>query len=700
MQLATCFHRLFLTLLACTVFPATALATPDSAAIPEKTRQPQVSGLPVRYEAMPDARPFRTAVRSNNQTTFVRRDIIVRQENDALSIHFLCNPAIHLGVGITVREGTYSLRLERVPLQATYTIDIHVDEAALTLDKQTYAIGDTLMGYIDVKFTETVRNRGNPFTTRSGTSTTHESSSYYFKGPFSAVVRPVDFDPRDDASIATYTTLALAISELHDRGQASELRFRPDGSYEVTSLEERSSHGHDSFDTDNDPFADPRVDNGTGPLFIPVDDREMYDCTPIAALEAERQKIFADRGDPNLILWEVVWGIGPDCFYGTGCNDTLIMWFERGGKDDWRRLGYKRWEGRASFCEPTNEKNDEVQELERRAAQGETEAQYDLGHKYWRGWGVAADNGKALRWFWRAAKNDHAQAQLHLGRMFAAGHGVAINERKAEAWYQKAVAQGDAAMLRDLGCQYLFGRDAPQDDHKAMELFQKAADRGDVLGQHNMGFMYFNGRSVANDDRKAVEWFLKAANQGFDISQLALGEMYALGRGVVKNTRKAVALWKKAADQGNARAQYSLGEMYENGHGTAKDVRRAVEWYRQASKQGNEDAKKAMARFTEGALAALFDDEFLNLCKKGALQQIADALHKGANVAARDAHGRTPLMWALLLNPNPEVITILLELGADPKAKDDSGNMPIDYARNNEKLRDTDIFRKLEEMSR
>jgi hypothetical protein len=76
-------------------------------------------------------------------------------------------------------------------------------------------------------------------------------------------------------------------------------------------------------------------------------------------------------------------------------------------------------------------------------------------------------------------------------------------------------------------------------------------------------------------------------------------------------------------------------------------------------------------------------------------------------------------MWALVWSPQmaanidtynagiaadkvriPKVVMMLLELGADPKAKDDSGKMAIDYARENENLKETDAFRKLEKASR
>ena len=71
---------------------------------------------------------------------------------------------------------------------------------------------------------------------------------------------------------------------------------------------------------------------------------------------------------------------------------------------------------------------------------------------------------------------------------------------------------------------------------------------------------------------------------------------------------------------------------------------------------------------------------------------------EGADVNARDKRGKTALMWAAK-NPNPDVITTLLELGAGPKVYDNYGMMPMDYAKINRELENTEALRKLKEMT-
>jgi len=78
--------------------------------------------------------------------------------------------------------------------------------------------------------------------------------------------------------------------------------------------------------------------------------------------------------------------------------------------------------------------------------------------------------------------------------------------------------------------------------------------------------------------------------------------------------------------------------------------------------------------------------------------EVVEALLKaGAQVNVRDRYGLTPLMSAACLNQNPDVITILLKAGANGKAKSNEGKTAFDYAQDNEKLKDTDTYWKLNE---
>jgi ankyrin repeat protein len=74
-------------------------------------------------------------------------------------------------------------------------------------------------------------------------------------------------------------------------------------------------------------------------------------------------------------------------------------------------------------------------------------------------------------------------------------------------------------------------------------------------------------------------------------------------------------------------------------------------------------------------------------------------VNAGADIEAKTTDGETALIAAAMKCQNPEVITILLNLGADPNVKDNSGKKAIDYAKDNEKLKNTDAFWALNDAS-
>ena len=91
--------------------------------------------------------------------------------------------------------------------------------------------------------------------------------------------------------------------------------------------------------------------------------------------------------------------------------------------------------------------------------------------------------------------------------------------------------------------------------------------------------------------------------------------------------------------------------------------------------------------------------DFFELVKTGTPQSVQAAHDKGANVKARNNIRATPLMWAVRYN-QPEVITTLLNAGADLEARDSyyyEKTALMWAAEGNEKLKGTDASRQLQE---
>ena len=76
---------------------------------------------------------------------------------------------------------------------------------------------------------------------------------------------------------------------------------------------------------------------------------------------------------------------------------------------------------------------------------------------------------------------------------------------------------------------------------------------------------------------------------------------------------------------------------------------------------------------------------------------VAALTEGGADPNARAEHGVTPLHMAAARNPEPSVVAALIEAGVDPSARDKDGKTPFDYAKDNEALRGTDVYWRLNE---
>ena len=91
-----------------------------------------------------------------------------------------------------------------------------------------------------------------------------------------------------------------------------------------------------------------------------------------------------------------------------------------------------------------------------------------------------------------------------------------------------------------------------------------------------------------------------------------------------------------------------------------------------------------------GQCRRLCDEDFL---RTAGVADVQDELDRGADIAARDDAGWTPLHWAAANNTEPAIIALLLDGGADIAARADDGWTPCQVAQN--RNRETDIRRLL-----
>jgi aryl-phospho-beta-D-glucosidase BglC (GH1 family) len=96
-----------------------------------------------------------------------------------------------------------------------------------------------------------------------------------------------------------------------------------------------------------------------------------------------------------------------------------------------------------------------------------------------------------------------------------------------------------------------------------------------------------------------------------------------------------------------------------------------------------------------GDCEQLCDREFWESATPAAVKTLLAA---GADVQARVEGGWTPLHFAAGTSETPAVVKTLLDAGADPTAKDTAGQTPFDLMNKNVKLKDTDVYWRLNDL--
>jgi TPR repeat protein len=154
------------------------------------------------------------------------------------------------------------------------------------------------------------------------------------------------------------------------------------------------------------------------------------------------------------------------------------------------------------------------EEAKAESENGESDAQFALGQRYYEGEGVPQDFGEAVKWFRKAADLGNSKAQLMLGRCYYASEGLEKDYSEAVNWFRKAAEQGNATAQCLLGRCYQTGVGVDADVMGAVKWYRQAAEQGDANAQLRLGECYSKGEGVPKDQAEAEKWYNKAAAQG------------------------------------------------------------------------------------------------------------------------------------------------------------------------------------------
>ena len=160
-----------------------------------------------------------------------------------------------------------------------------------------------------------------------------------------------------------------------------------------------------------------------------------------------------------------------------------------------------------------------IAEIQKKAKEGDAEAQLMLGVRYANGKGIARDDEEAVKWYRQSAEQGDVLAQLMLGMCYGNGEGVAQDKAEAVKWFRLAAEQGLAIAQLMLGVRYANGKGIARDDAEAVKWYRRAAEQGLAVAQNNLGIAYHNGNGVPQSPWEAYVWHSIAAANGIEESE-------------------------------------------------------------------------------------------------------------------------------------------------------------------------------------
>jgi TPR repeat protein len=187
--------------------------------------------------------------------------------------------------------------------------------------------------------------------------------------------------------------------------------------------------------------------------------------------------------------------------------------------------------------------------------------------------------GDSLARLLERAEQGNAQACYEAGARFYLGHGASQDFGEAAKWWRLAALQEHPRAQTALGMLYRDGRGTPQNDVEAVKWFKKAAQQRDSSAQYILGSFYHVGRGVTRDDKEAFRlWDAAAASGGLPAAQFALAGAYLKGIGTPVDAGEGFKWMTEAAERNHLAAQAGLAFLYSNGLGATKDYVQAYKW--------------------------------------------------------------------------------------------------------------------------
>lgn len=125
-------------------------------------------------------------------------------------------------------------------------------------------------------------------------------------------------------------------------------------------------------------------------------------------------------------------------------------------------------------------------ELLEEAVNGDDEAQFEVGSRYFRGVGIKKNYKLAVKWFEKSANSGNPHAECGIAFCYYNGKGIKKNYKEALSWFIKAAEQGNAEAQNQIGVIYTKGKGTKKDLEQARLWFIKSSKNGFKKAEENL----------------------------------------------------------------------------------------------------------------------------------------------------------------------------------------------------------------------
>ncbi len=194
----------------------------------------------------------------------------------------------------------------------------------------------------------------------------------------------------------------------------------------------------------------------------------------------------------------------------------------------------------------------------------------------------------------KKAQEGHSASQVNLGLCYLEGKFVEKDSKKAIEWFELSAKQNNPIALFNLGQCYAEGIGQQKNMKKAIKYWEKAAKLEHGVAQYNLGVQYFEGRYVRKNLKKAVNWFQKALDNGYIDAAKYIVNIHVDTNGKRVSSKLYIKALKILSEKGESIAKLKLAFAYLAGDGVNKDINAAKILFEELAATGDEYSKQML----------------------------------------------------------------------------------------------------------